>query len=242
VKFELLNQTILMTPVPNITIWFSYSTSSQLFGNGTETLNLTFVSPDKIQNNAYKFGTINTSLFVTLFPQESTQTCGELVFGPPITFIMIAIVAIGVISALAGHSMAIAWQALTVIQFVNYVPFMMIYSPSCMVTFSRFLDPFNAKIYTVLDWISRYKITRDDFYNEINHKFIRSDYKSSAIIFNALDLLIIWGIVLLLIPILYAIRRVFFNKSYGFKLQIDKFRNAVIYVLMLYSYMRLTFL
>lgn len=72
--YELLNATILKTPQPNVTIWFSYSTNSQLFGNGTETLAVSFVNQSTLVNSAYNFGTLNSSLSVPLYPQESSKT------------------------------------------------------------------------------------------------------------------------------------------------------------------------
>lgn len=117
---------------------------------------------------------------------------------------MLGILGIGVISAVAGHSMAIAWQAMTIMQFVNFIPMTMIYSPSCMVKFGNYFGIFNGKLLLLLDRISRHKIKRNDFFNEINHKYIRSGYTSSAIIWNGLDLLIIWSAVLIMIPIAYG--------------------------------------
>jgi cysteine-rich repeat protein len=240
-SIELVNSTTLITPSPNLTIWFTYSSSNQFIGNGSETLTISLPT-DKILNSAYNFAALNSSISFTLYPQESTETCGELMFLVPIILMMIAIFVIGVLSSIGGHSMWIAWQALSIVQFVNFVPFTMIYSPSWLVIFGRGFDVFNGRLFIILDWITRYTITRHDFYNEINHKFVRGGYPSSAIIFNATDLLLIWIIVLVIIPIMYGFRRLFFNKNHGFKLQLDKFRNTIIFILILYSYMRLAFL
>ena len=231
-----------MAPTPNLTIWFSFSSDSQFFGNGSETLTITFKDKTKLKNSAYDFEMINSTLTFELHPQESDEGCGEIIFFIMIFFIMAIILIVGVISAMAGHSMAIAWQALTVVQFTNFIPFVMIYSPSCMVRFSKGFDVFNGKLFNVIEYLSRGLIVRDDFYNAIDHKFIRAGYTSSAILYNATDLLFIWAGVLIAIPILYGIQRLFFNNLYAFKLHLNKFRNAVIYVLVLYSYMRMTFL
>jgi hypothetical protein len=58
-----------------------------------------------------------------------------------------------------------------------------------LVTFSKGFDVFNGNLFIILDLISQNSITKNNFYNEINHKFIRAGYPSSAIIFNAADLL-----------------------------------------------------
>jgi hypothetical protein len=129
VTLELVNATILITPTPNLTIWFSYNSTSQFIGNGSETLSISFPT-SKILNSAYNFAMLNSSLDFTLFPQESSETCGELGFEVPIIFMMIGIFAVGIISTIGGHSMGIAWQALSIVQFINFIPFMMIYSPS----------------------------------------------------------------------------------------------------------------
>jgi hypothetical protein len=188
VTFELVNATILITPTPNLTIWFSYNSSSQFIGNGSETLSISFPT-SKILNSAYNLAMLNSSLNFTLFPQESSETCGELGFIVPIILMMIGIFVIGIISTIGGHSMGIAWQALSIVQFINFIPFMMIYSPSCLVTFCKGFDVFNGKLFIILDSLSQNSITKNNFYNEINHKFIRAGYPSSSIIFNATDLL-----------------------------------------------------
>lgn len=51
-----------------------------------------------------------------------------------------AIMLIGVISACAGYSMAIAWSTMHIIQFVNFLPMMMIYMPSSTVQFCEGFD------------------------------------------------------------------------------------------------------
>lgn len=242
VQWELLYSSTLMVPTPNMTVWFSYSSSSQLFGNGSEIITLNFTDMTKIQNSAYNFGMINSSVSFRVHPQESDEGCGELIFQIIIYFIMAGILLVGVLSTLVGHSMTIAWQALTVVQFANFIPMMMIYSPSCMVKFSKGFDVFNGKLFNFIGRLSWYTIGRDDFYNEINHKFIRQGYTSSAILYNGHDLLLIWLGVLLILPILYLIQRVFFNTNVAFKLHLDKFRNAMIYVLILFCYMRLAFM
>jgi hypothetical protein len=80
IKAELLYSSILMTPTPNLTLWFSYSSPSQFFGNGSETLTLNFADQTKIKNSAYSFGMLNSSLSFTPYPQESSEGCGELIF------------------------------------------------------------------------------------------------------------------------------------------------------------------
>lgn len=73
-SYELLNANILKTPQPNITIWFSYSINTQLFGNGSETLTVSILNQTRLINSAYNFGTLNSSFSVTLSPQESSET------------------------------------------------------------------------------------------------------------------------------------------------------------------------
>lgn len=64
-----------------------------------------------------------------------------------------------------------------------------------MATFSEGLDIFNAKLTNRIESISKYTIVRNDFYNEINHKFIRAGYRSAAIFYNANDLIAIFLII-----------------------------------------------
>lgn len=207
VSVTLLNETLLKTPTPNMTIWFEYSIKDQIVGNGSEVLTLFFSTPNKIENSAYGFGSLNSSFTFSPYPQESSKTCGELVFAIPIYFMMIGIIAIGVISSIANNGMTIAWQALTVIQFVNFIPMMMIFSPSCLAQFGEYFNVFNANIYQLLKPATRGKIIRDDFHMEIEYKYIRAGYVTSSILYNALDLIVIWAVVLTLILIMFLGRR-----------------------------------
>mmetsp|Transcript_2709 Transcript_2709/g.2522 ORF Transcript_2709/g.2522 Transcript_2709/m.2522 type:complete len:123 (+) Transcript_2709:1713-2081(+) len=120
---------------------------------------------------------------------------------------MVVIIVIGVISALAGHSMAIAWQAITIIQYVNFIPLMMIYSPSCLVKFGKYFNVFNANFFLILTRLSQGKLKRDDFHRETEWKFIRAGYTTSSILYNAADLILIWLILLITIFVAYMLRR-----------------------------------
>lgn len=73
VSWTLLSSSVLMAPTPNKTIWFTFSSDSQFFGNGSETLTIMFKDQSKIKNSAYNFGTINSTLTFTLYPQESSE-------------------------------------------------------------------------------------------------------------------------------------------------------------------------
>ena len=243
ISWDFTSATALKVPTPMQTVWFSYSSSSQFFGNGSETLTITFKDMTRIQNSAYKFGMINSTISFTVFPQESSEGWGELIFQIIIYFVMAGILGVGILSTLSGHSMAIAWMALSIIQFVNFLPQTMIYAPSWMAQFSQGFDVFSGSFKNgIITTLTINNVVRDDFFNIIDYKFIRAGNISSAILYNAFDLIIVWWVILLIIPIMYAIQRIFFNSNYALKLHIEKFRNAIIYVLVLFSYMRLSYL
>lgn len=44
----------------------------------------------------------------------------------------------------------------------------------------------------VISTLTIYNVVRDDFFNVIDYKFIRAGNISSAILYNAFDLIIVW--------------------------------------------------
>jgi hypothetical protein len=104
-----------------------------------------------------------------------------------------------------------------------------------MATFSERFDIFNAKISNRIESISKYTIIRDDFYNEIDHKFIRAGYRSAAIFYNANDLIVIFLIICLLQLILFTIK-------VADRAGARKARNCIMFFFLMYAYMRMSFL
>ena len=129
--WDFISAPFLMVPFANYTIWFSYSTSDQLFGNGSESLTVNFTDMTRIKNAAYNFEMINSSVtFNNLFPQETTKACGDLLFNIVNLLIFCFILIIGVLSAMLGHSYAIVWMAMNIMQFTHFAPVMHIFVPS----------------------------------------------------------------------------------------------------------------
>lgn len=74
-SWDFISATSLKVPTPNKTVWFEFSTPNQIFGNGSETITVTFTDMTRLQNYAYGFGMINSTVsFNSLVPQESSES------------------------------------------------------------------------------------------------------------------------------------------------------------------------
>jgi cysteine-rich repeat protein len=119
----------------NLSTWFNYTIDRQTFGNCTENITLTFDTPNSVWNSIYSFESPNTNVSFCPPPRENVSNEYTYYIGLVGMIIGIIIIVIGVLSSMAGYSMMIAWSTLHVIQFVNYLPMMMIYMPSSAVFF-----------------------------------------------------------------------------------------------------------
>jgi hypothetical protein len=71
--------------------------------------------------------------------------------------------------------MAIAWNMLTILQFINYMPMMRVFMNTCLVDFSIAMGTFNAQLdfgnfFTALLFPGGFT------YKQIDYKFIRNGF------------------------------------------------------------------
>lgn len=131
VNWEFLSANNLMVPLENLSVWFEYEiVTTQLFGNGSETLTIYFDDLQVMNSFSYGFGMINSTVDYRLFPQESDEECGIFSFMVAIMCISGGIVLIGLVGLLIKHSMVIPWQVINILQFVHFVQFMKLDLPS----------------------------------------------------------------------------------------------------------------
>lgn len=132
VSWTFLSAPILMVPTENISVWFQIELldNKQLFGNGSEILTIYFDDLKVMNSFSYHFEMINSTVNYTLFPQESKNTCGIGIYTLIIHSLALLIIVVGIIGLLVRHSMIIGWQVINILQFMNFVPLMMIYTPS----------------------------------------------------------------------------------------------------------------
>ena len=67
---------------------------------------------------------------------------------------------------MSGYSMAVAWNMITFLQFINYMPMMKVFMNTCLVDFSVAMGPFNGDL---------------SFGNFINSLFFKSGFPWKAI-------------------------------------------------------------
>jgi hypothetical protein len=132
IQWEFLSANILMVPTENLTVWFEVyiDESRQLFGNGSEILTIYFDDLEVMNSYSYNFQMINSSVSFELYPRESDETCGIDIYTPAIVGIALVIPIVGAFGLLVKHSMVIGWQIIGLMQFLNFIPLMMIYTPS----------------------------------------------------------------------------------------------------------------
>lgn len=64
-----------MVPTENLTVWFSFEIEKkQLFGNGSETLNIYFDDLKVMNSYSSNFQMINKSVSLDLYPREAEET------------------------------------------------------------------------------------------------------------------------------------------------------------------------
>ena len=75
INWEFISADILMVPTQNLTVWFSFEIEKkQLFGNGSETINIYFDDLQVMNSYSYNFQMINKSVSLDLFPREAEET------------------------------------------------------------------------------------------------------------------------------------------------------------------------
>lgn len=209
--WDFLSAPDLLVPYPNYTVYFSYETSNQVFGNGSESLTIYFNDTTRLQNSAYGFGMINSSLtFTGLVPADTTEACGDMLFNFIIYICFGITLIVGVLSAVLGHSYAIVWMSLSILQFTHFSPVMMIFAPTCVSFFGSRLSSFNAQFGNFFKYFTdKYLFQRDTFFTVIDFKFIRAGYDTGALLYNSVDLSLFWLVIGIILLINYLIRLCF---------------------------------
>lgn len=130
-NWEFISAPILMVPIENLSVWFSYEIEKrQIFGFGTEKLIINFDNLTVMNSYSYNFGLINKTVSFDLYPYESSEDCGVGPINTAIIAISLGIVILGLVGLLVKHSMVVAWQVIGILQVLNFIPLMMIYTPS----------------------------------------------------------------------------------------------------------------
>ena len=129
--WDFISAPILKVPIENLSVWFSYEIDNrQIFGFGAEQVRIYFDNLTVMNSYSYHFGLINSTVTFNLDPYESPEDCGIPSLGTAILAISLGTVMIGLVGLIVGHSMVVSWQVIGLLQFINFVPLMMIYNPS----------------------------------------------------------------------------------------------------------------
>lgn len=240
-NWTFLSENILKVPTENLTVWFSYEIAGkQRFGNGSEVLTIYFDDLEVMNSYSYNFPMINSTVKFNLYPLESDEDCSIGWYGIAIMGIALTMACFGFVGLLVRHSMVIAWQVIGLLQFMNFVPLMMIYTPSCIVRMCQSFSIFNTELGAIGAAFIRTIFSKDDFKNSMDYKFLRSGYTSTSFLWNAADVLMLWMICILLIPIFWLIKYIF--SQYEILHTIEaRFKRAFAYILIMLTYLRVSF-
>lgn len=74
----------------------------------------------------------------------------------------------------------------------------------------------------------------------LDYKFIRGGYESTAFLWNAADILSIWLLCFMMIPLLLFLK-FFFSRVEIIAIVFDRFRLGFAYIIIMLSYMRTCF-
>ena len=239
--WDFLSAPILKVPIENLSVWYSYDIDSrQIFGFGTEKLTIYFDNLTVMNSYSYHFGIINSTVSFNLSPYESQENCGIDYIGTAIIAISLGIVILGLVGLIVGHSMVISWQIIGLLQFISFVPLMMIYNPSWIVRLWDNFAVFNSQFGAIASTFIRGLFTYDNFTNSVDYKFSRSGYTSTAFLWNAADIIWIWTIWGLFVPILWFVKLIF--PQYQIIQTIEsRYKKGFPYILILLTYLRGTF-
>jgi hypothetical protein len=81
---------------------------------------------------------------------------------------------------------------------------------------------------------------QSNYNNNVDYKFSRAGYNSTAFLWNAADVLTIWLLCAIVIPILWALKFIFSHVEIIGNLE-DRFRKAFVYILIMVTYLRVSF-
>jgi hypothetical protein len=242
IEWDFLSETILKVPYENISIWFQFEMLNdlQLFGNGSEVLTIYFNDMEVLNSYSYNFGMINETVSYNLFPRESGEDCGIGSYTLAVQTCAFVMITVGIVGLLVRHSMVIGWQIIGLLQFLNFIPLMMIYTPSCLVTMLGSFNIFNTQIGAIGATFLQSFFNFNSFNNVVDYKFMRAGYTTSAFVWTAADILTLWIICLILIPVLWMIKFIFSTVEILHKIE-DRFKKSFVYVLIMMSYLRTSF-
>jgi hypothetical protein len=236
VTYECVSAPILMVPTPNLTVWFTFEAEDvQFFGYESETMTFTFSDLNMIKSESYLFPMINKTVTFHVDPHESSETCGIRSLGIIVVVSSGLVVVIGLIGVLVGHSMVIAWQVIHLLQFVHFIPLMMIYTPSCVVEFCDSLGLFNAQFGTFGTYIINNIFPADQFNTNVDYKFKRAGFNTSAFITTGADIIVIWILIFTIIPVLMFLK-VLFSNIPTIKEFEERFRKGMIFTAIMLTY------
>ena len=186
VSWDFLSAPNLQVPLQNLSVWFQYELldDKQLFGNGSEILTIYFDDLQVMNSYQYNFEMINSTVDFKLFPKESAEGCGIGVYNLVIHSITLLIFVISFLGLLLRNSMVISWQVINILQFLNFVPLMMIYTPSCLVQMLDSYSIYNTELGAVGASLIRGLFVQGHYNNDVDYKFERAGYTSTAFLWN----------------------------------------------------------
>ena len=152
-------------------------------------------------NYDYNFLMLNETLLFDLPPKESPVTCGVDRFAIAAVVLGIVVVAVGIFASCAGYSMAIAWNMLTFLQFVNYMPMMRVFMHSCLVDFSQSFGVFNGAL-NFGNFLTAMLFPSGFPWKAIDYKYIRAGFWFPQFMYNCSDIIGLAFLCIIAMPIL----------------------------------------
>ena len=201
-SFSLRNKTTNHITPNSASEWvfdIDYEDTIQFLGDGVENITLHVLDRKQVTHHAYGFILINDEANARIFnPSENNRTCGMEGWWTVAYWTYIVLVINNFTFFLIGASL---WHTIGItmsLQMIIYFPMMHNYPPSCL---SKFFVDFEITVGKQEFWDIRHFLlgtTAEDVVKDgtTNYRFERQGFTRYNMLYNAIELLFVWGVML----------------------------------------------
>ena len=186
---------------------------SQLLGNGTETVSVMLNNTKQMKHATCERYVSYTEVNTFDLPgrETSESECGDLLLPKLGWYAFLGQMGVAVTASMLGYSMGGAWDALYLLQFINLLPLLTIYIPSCSLYFFRAFDWANIESDSLAVWF-RYGVCLDGLPNYLEaptYNFEKMGYENKYFTDNFADAFTFVALICIIIPIVAIMAMLF---------------------------------
>jgi len=210
--YSLRNKTLGLITPNSASEWvldIAYEDTIQFLGDGVENVTITVLDRTQVTHFAYGFILINDKATTSLSnPTENNRHCNMEKWWKVAYYLYIALVinnfTFFIIGASLWHTIGITMS----LQMIIYFPMMHNYPPSCL---SKFFKDFEITIgkvdrYNIQEWLLNLKASDLVKDGTTNYRFERQGFVRYNMLYNAIEVLFIWGVALVFVVLIFILR------------------------------------